>query len=141
MSLVLKAVTRRGTSILIAALCSLALLVPAASTSAQTSIVSYATTGRLKVAKRIQYNIVCSVQCQVTASSTLKLKGPDLPPAVVPGTLAAGAVASPFIVLNRPALHALKSDPGKARLVSSITATDTATGASQTISRTFKFKR
>jgi hypothetical protein len=137
----LKTVTRRGTSVVVAALCSLALLVPAASASAQTAIVSYVTTGKLKVAKRIQYNIVCSVQCQVTASSTLKLKGPDLPPAVVPGTLAANAVASPFIVLNKPALHALKSNVGKARLVTTITATDTATGASQTISRTFRFRR
>jgi hypothetical protein len=134
-------VTRRGTSIFIAALCSLALLVPAATSSAQTAIVSYLTTGKLKVAKRIQYNITCSVNCQVTASSTLKLKGPDLPPAVVPGTIAAGSVATPFIVLNKPAKAALKSKPAAARLVTSITATDLATGASQTISRTFRFKK
>jgi hypothetical protein len=124
-----------------AALCALALFVPAAISSAQTSIVSYVTTGKLKVAKRIQYNIVCSVNCQVTATSTLKLKGPDLPPAVVPGTLAAGAPASPFIVLNKPAKRALKANPSKARLVTTITATDLATGASQTVNRTYRFKK
>jgi hypothetical protein len=125
----------------VAALCSLALLVPAASASAQTTVVSYVTTGKLKIAKRIQYNIVCSVDCQVTVSSTLKLKGPDLLPQVVPGQLAAGAISSPFIRLNGPALHALKSNVGRARLVTTITATDMATGASQTIRRTFRFKR
>jgi hypothetical protein len=134
-------VTRRGTSIVVAAVCALALLVPAATAIAQTSIVSYVTTGKLKVGKRISYDIVCSVNCQVTATSTLKLKGPDLPPAVVPGTLAANAIASPFIVLNKPAKAALKRDPKAARLVSSVTATDLATGAQQTIERTYKFKK
>ncbi len=124
-----------------AALCALALLVPAATSSAQTSIVSYMTNGRIKVAKRIQYNIVCSVDCQVVATSTLKLKGPDLVPEVVPGKLAANSVASPYIVLNKPAKAALKRDPKKARLVTEITATDLATGARQTINRTYRFKR
>jgi hypothetical protein len=77
----------------------------------------------------------------VTATSTLKLKGPDLAPAVVPGTLTAGEPASPYIVLNKAAKSALKADPSKARLVTSITATDLATGASQTISRTYRFKK
>lgn len=127
---------------IVAVVCALAMLVPAATSSAQTaSIVSYATTGKLKAAKRIQYNIVCSVNCQVTASSTLKLKGPDLPPAIVPGTLAAGAVASPYIVLNKAAKSALKRNVGAARLVTSITAIDVATGNSQTISQTFRFHR
>jgi hypothetical protein len=132
-------VVRRGTFI-VASLCVLAMLLPAA-TSAQTGIVSYVTTGKLKAAKRIQYSVVCSVNCQLTATSTLKLKGPDLPPAVVPGQLAAGAPRQPFIVLNKAGLHALRSDVGKAKLVSSVTATDLATGASQTINTVFKFKR
>jgi hypothetical protein len=127
----------------VAGLCSLALLVPAASSSAQTAapLVSYSTSGKIKAAKRIQYNIVCSVNCQVTATTTLKLKGPDLPPAIVPGTLAAGNVAAPYIVLNKAAKKALKRHLGAARLVTSITAVDTATGAQQTINKTFKFKR
>jgi hypothetical protein len=126
--------------LIVAMLCVLGMLLPAAA-GAQTGVVSYATTGKLKVAKRIQYSIVCSVNCQVTATSTLKLKGPDLAPAVVPGQLAAGAAGQPFIVLNKAALRALKADVRKARLVSSVTAVDLSTGASQTINTVFKFKR
>jgi hypothetical protein len=110
-------------------------------TSADQGIVSFQTTGKIKVAKRVQYNLACSVQCQVIIRQTLKLRGPDLAPVTVPGTLAANIPATPFIVLNKPALQALRRDVAAARLVSVVTATDVATGAQQTIRAVFSFKR
>jgi hypothetical protein len=119
---------------------ALAMALPAA-TSADQGIVVFTTTGKIKVAKRVQYSIACSVQCDVIIRQTLKLQGPDLAPVTVPGTLAPNIPASPFIVLNKPALQALRRDVAKARLVSAVTATSSATGAKQRIRAVFSFKR
>jgi hypothetical protein len=119
---------------------ALAMALPGA-TSADQGIVSFTTKGKIKVAKRVQYKIACSVQCDVIIRQTLKLQGPDLAPVTVPGTLAANIPATPYIVLNKPALQALKRNVAKARLVSAVTATDSATGAQQKIRMVFSFKR
>ena len=50
---------------------------PAAGKSADT-LLRYITKGKLKPDKRIEYRIVCSLDCSVSASSTLVLKGPNL---------------------------------------------------------------
>lgn len=114
---------------------------PVATVSADTEgLVSYVTVGKLKPGKRIVYRFVCSTQCQVTASSTLVLNGPNLGPVVDSGMFSAGEIAEAFLKPNGAARATIKSDIGASKLRTSITATNAA-GATDTDTRTFKFKR
>jgi hypothetical protein len=104
------------------------------------SLVSYWPAGKLKVGKRISYRFVCANACQVTASTTLQLRGPNLGPVVDTGQFAAGQIGQEFLTLNKSARVAIKSDLGASKLRTAITATD-ATGATDTDTRVFRFKR
>ena len=68
--------------------------------------------GKIKVGKRISYRFQCSTACQVTASSTLVLKGPNLGPAVDTGIFSAGEIGLEFLTLNKAARFAIKSNLG-----------------------------
>jgi hypothetical protein len=133
----------------LAALCATAiLLVPAlpagADPKAQASgeeLVSYLTKGKLKPAKRIPYRFVCSEDCFVTATSTLVLKGPNLGPVSSSGQFAAGQVIEAFLKPNKPARTAITDNIGASKLRTSVTASSTLTGETDTDNRTFKFKR
>ena len=59
----------------------------------------------------------------------------------VSGSLNANVPGGPFFKPNGPLLKSMKAEPGKFRLVNTITATDPTTGLTDAISRTFKFKR
>jgi hypothetical protein len=56
-------------------------------------------------------------------------------------TLNANVPAAHFIQPNGPLSRALKAAPGRFKLVSSVTATDLATGATDAISNAFRLKR
>src|SRR3954453_9983188 len=104
------------------------------------AIVNYLTTGKLTISKKIIVPFQCSVNCDVVSS--LKLKGP-----LVNGTdtesasLPAGVPAGHFIKPSGPLLRLLKARPGRYKVISHITATDPATGASDPIAHTFRLKR
>lgn len=126
--------------------CCLAFVAPsgAASPRAQTSgeeLVSYLTKGKLKLAKRIQYSFVCSVNCQVTATASVKVKGPDPSPQSNTGQFSAGLEVAQFLTPNKPLRNAIKDHIGAAKLVTEITARDLATGETDTDRRTFRFKK
>jgi hypothetical protein len=103
-------------------------------------LVSYLTAGKLKPGKRITYRFVCSTACQVTASSTLVLKGPNVGAFVDTGIFAAGEVGAAFLEPNGPARAAIKDHIGASKLRTYLFAVD-ATGATDTDTRTFRFKR
>jgi hypothetical protein len=103
-------------------------------------LVSYLTVGKLKPGKRIAYRVVCSADCQLTATSTLVLKGPNLGPVSSTGTFPAGVIAEAFLKPNKPARAAIKAHIGSSKLRTSVSATDLATGEVDTDKRTFKFK-
>jgi hypothetical protein len=103
------------------------------------ALVAYLPVGKLKVGKRISYRFQCLTECQVTASSTLVLKGPNLGPAVDTGMFSAGEVAEEFLTLNKAARLAIKSHLGAAKLRTSITASNVA-GLTDTDTRTFRFR-
>ena len=113
---------------------------PSASAAAE-DLVSYLTKGKLKPSKRIAYRVVCNADCQITATSTLVLPGPNLGPVSVTGAFAAGQIAEAFLKPNKPARAAIKANIGSSKLRTKVTATNTATGETDTDSRTFKFKR
>ncbi len=102
-------------------------------------LVSYLTTGKLKPGKRITYRFVCSTACQVTATSTLVLDGPNVGPVVDTGMFAAGEVGATFLKPNGPARSAIKAHIGSSKLRTRIAAVD-ATGATDTDERLFRFK-
>lgn len=104
------------------------------------AIINYVTTGKLRIAKRIIVPIVCSVNCDVVSS--LKLKGPFVKGTdVEQGSLQAGVPAGHFIKPSGPLLKLLKASPGRYKLISNVTATDPATGATDQIAHSFKLKR
>jgi hypothetical protein len=104
------------------------------------ALINYVSTGKLKVAKSITIPVVCSSDCQVT--STVRIKGPGFKLTnTVAGPLTAGVPGGHIIKPNGPLLKSMKADTGKFRLVSNMTATDPATGATDAISHTFKLKR
>jgi hypothetical protein len=113
--------------------------VPVAGKSAET-LVAYLTVGKLKPGRRIAYRVVCNADCQLTATSTLVLKGPNLGPISSTGSFPAGVVAEAFLKPNKPARAAIKRNIGASKLRTSVTATAVATGETDTDKRTFRFK-
>jgi hypothetical protein len=105
------------------------------------AIINYVSTGKLPIGNTILIEVVCSVNCHV--DSTTKVKGPGIKRSLaVSGDLAANATGGgPFVQPNRALLKAMKCEPGKFKLVSSITATDAATGASDALFHTFSLRR
>jgi hypothetical protein len=113
---------------------------PATASADVEGLVSYLTTGKLKPGKQITYRFVCSTACQVTATSTLVLKGPNLGPVVDSGMFAAEEVGAAFLKPNGAARDAIKDHIGASKLSTRLFAVD-ATGATDTDTRTFRFKR
>jgi hypothetical protein len=104
------------------------------------ALVNYVSAGKLKIAKKITIFVVCSANCNV--DTTTVVKGPGVKEsAQVGGPLAAGVPGGPFFKPNGPLLKAMKAQPGRFRVNSTVTATDPATGATETISRSFRLKR
>ncbi len=134
------ALNRRATAAIVAAL-SAGLLATAAPVSANEDLVSYLTEGKRKVAKKVRYQFVCSADCQVTVSSTIKLKGPDVPPLVDTAQFQAGVPIAHSLTLNKSLREAITDHIGASKLVSEVRATNTATGESDTDRRTFRFKK
>jgi hypothetical protein len=136
------------TGIVVAALALGLLLLPgtaAAGGNGPTAIksgvlINYISAGKLRIAKRIEILVVCSADCQVVADSVIVGPGPNLR-GRVSGVLTANIPGGPFFKPNGPLLRAMKASPGKYKIRSKITATNPATGAVETISRTFRLKR
>lgn len=112
---------------------------PAKASADVEGLVSYVTEGKLKPGKRITYRFVCSADCQVTASTTLVLKGPNLGPVQDTGMFGGGEVGVAFLRPNGAARDAIKDHVGASKLRTSLFAVD-GTGATDTDTRTFRFK-
>jgi hypothetical protein len=104
------------------------------------ALVNYTSVGKLKIAKKITIFIVCNANCNVDTITVVK--GPGFKDsAQVAGSLPAGSPGGPFFKPNGPLLKGMKAEPGKFRINSTVTATDPATGATETIARSFRLKR
>jgi hypothetical protein len=105
------------------------------------ALLSYVTVGKLKLGKRIAYRFVCSAECQVTATSILVLRGPDVGPAVDTGLFPAGEVIEVFLKLNKSARRDIRRHIRASKLRTSVTTTNPATGLTDTDTRVFGFRR
>jgi hypothetical protein len=134
-------VKKRGTAGIAAAVVavSLALAGPA---SAGEDLVSYQTDGRLKVAKKVKYRFVCSVDCQVTVTSELVTEGSgDVAPLTKTGTFEAGIVVGSSVRLPKSLRKTIRDNLGTSKLRTGIKASSLSDGVTDTDRRTFKFKR
>jgi hypothetical protein len=104
------------------------------------AIVNWKSGFKLRVAKRVQPLAVCAVACNVTGKGTLKGMGGKASFSDS-GAFAAGQLFGLYVTIKGPLLRLMKEFPGRFRLFETLTATDPATGAVDTISRTFRFKR
>ena len=104
------------------------------------ALVNYVSSGKLRIAKKMTIYVVCSADCNV--ETTTVVKGPGFKQSAdVGGPLPAGAPGGPFFKPNGKLLRDMKAQPGRFRVNSTVTATDPATGATETISRSFRLKR
>jgi hypothetical protein len=104
------------------------------------AIINYSTTGKLRIGKRIIVPFICSVNCDVV--STLTVKGPFVHGSdTEQGSLTANVPAGHFIKPSGGLLRLMKASPGRYKLISHITATDPATGGTDAIAHTFRLKR
>lgn len=109
--------------------------------TASDHFLTFLTDGKLKVRKRLAFQVVCNADCNLSATTKLKLKGPDLGPVTSTATFPAGVVAEAFLKPNQAARNAIKAKIGAARLITEVTATNVLTGEVEILRRTFKFKR
>jgi hypothetical protein len=104
------------------------------------AIVNYLTTGKIKISKKMVVPFQCAVSCNVV--STLKIKGPFIKGAdTEQGSLPAGVPAGHFIKPSGTLKKLMEASPGRYKMVSHITATDPATGATDSIAHSFRLKR
>jgi len=104
------------------------------------AIINWQSGFKLRVAKRIQPLAVCAVACNVTGTATLKGLGGKASFSDS-GSFQAGQLFGLYVVVKGGLLKLMKRFPGRFHLTETLTATDPTTGAVDTISRTFKFKR
>jgi hypothetical protein len=105
-------------------------------------LLNYVTTGKLKLGKRIAYRFVCSTECQVAATTTLVLRGPDVGPVVDTGLFPAGEIIEVFLKPNRSARRAIRRNIRASKLRTSVTAINPGPyGENDTDTRVFRFRR
>jgi hypothetical protein len=104
------------------------------------AIVNFLPAGKLKVARHFQPLAVCSIDCTVTGVAVLKGLGGKAT-ITDTGSFVANQPFGLQITVKGVLLKLMKSQPGKFRLNVTYTATDPMTGATDTVSRPYKFKR
>jgi hypothetical protein len=104
------------------------------------ALINYVSTGKLKIGKTIEITAVCSANCTVQSHSVTI--GPSYKQkANISGPLTAGVPGGPTFQPNGPLLRLMKAAPGRFKIQNTLVATDDVTGATDTISHTFRLKR
>ena len=104
------------------------------------TLVNFVPAGKLIVARHFQPLATCTVDCSVEGVAVLKGMGGK---ATISdsGTFAANQPFGLRVTVKGLLLRLMKANPGRFRLNTTYTATDPATGATESVSRGFKFKR
>jgi hypothetical protein len=144
-------IRRRSTALLTLAAAG-ALLIPATPAgagdpTARTSgeeLVSFITTGKLKVKSPLKYQLVCGApspaNCAITVEAEIVLKGPNLTVSNS-GVLVSGQIGIHEISINKGVRNAIKDNLKSSKLRATVDATNTLTGEVDSDTSTFKFKR
>jgi hypothetical protein len=147
---------RAGTRTTFAALAVAgALLIPASAAAAEAkiasagegpvatkagAIVNFLPAGKLRVAKRFQPLAICAVNCTVTGTAVIKGLGGKAT-ITDTGSFPANQAFGLQVRVKGALLRLMKRFPGRFRLNVTYSATDPATGATDSVSRGFRFKR
>jgi hypothetical protein len=104
------------------------------------TLVNFVPAGKLIVARHFQPLATCTVACNVTGVAVLKGMGGK---ATISdsGSFAANETFGLRVTVKGLLLRLMKDHPGRFRLNVTYTATDPATGATESVSRGYKFKR
>jgi hypothetical protein len=107
-------------------------------------LVSFITTGKIKVKNPFSYQFVCGApapaNCAITIRAEIVLKGPNLDIANS-GVLAAGQIGIHEISTSKSVRSAIKANIKSSKLRTTVEATNTTTGEVDSDEATFKFKR
>lgn len=106
------------------------------------ALVNFVTTGKLKVQRVIQPVAVCTAACNVNGTGVLKGFGGQAT-FQDSGTFAAGQQFGLFVTLKKNSVlfKLMKQSPGRFHLTETLTATDATTGAVDSVTASFGFKR
>jgi hypothetical protein len=104
------------------------------------AIVNFVPAGKLKVARHFQPLAVCSVNCNVTGTAVLKGMGGKAT-ITDSGSFLANQPFGLRITVKGALLKLMKDSPGRFRLNVTYSAVDPTTGATDTVSRPYRFKR
>ena len=116
------------------------LLLPASDAMAGT-LINFITTGKLKISRQIQPAASCTATCNVTGTGLLKGPGGRFPVADSGGPFAAGEPFGLSVFIKKAAVKFMKMQPGRWHLTETLTATDATTGAVDSVTASFGFKR
>ena len=116
---------------------------PTATASGE-ELVSFLTTGKLKVKNPLSFSFVCGApapaNCLVQVEAVIKVPGPN-PKLSSAGSLLPGQVGIFEISVNKGARELIKDNLKKSKLQASVTATNSLTGEVDVDEQSFKFKK
>lgn len=144
--------SRLGRSALAATAATAVMLLPAASAGAGPTakasgeeLVTYLTTGKLKVSKNIGYLVLCGAPagstCQLETESKLKGKGFKTGTIRLSGAPVGGQAVEVRLTVSKRARKAMRGAIGSAKLITKVTATNLTTGEVDEDTQTFRFKK
>jgi hypothetical protein len=113
---------------------------PTAAASGE-ELISYVTTGKLKVREDIVFQVVCSVDCQINSELELIVPGPNVDLGTQSAPFPAFAIVDVSVELNGKSRKAIREDIKKVKVRSTITGTNLLTGEVDVDSNTFKLKK
>jgi hypothetical protein len=107
------------------------------------TLINFVTTGKLRVQGVVQPLAVCTAACNVTGTGVIKGLGGKGTFADSGGPFAPGQQFGLALTLKKNGilLKLMKRFPGRFHLTETLTATDATTGAVESVSRGFNFKR
>ncbi len=104
------------------------------------ALVSFVGAKKIKVGKRMTYDIVCASNCNVTVKD--RLVGPGTKDSGrLSGALTAAVPVAVILKPNGPLLRGLRAFPGRFKLASTVIATNPATGETDSDTRVYRFKK
>ena len=94
---------------------------------------------RLAPTKNLRVPIRCSVECDTTVFTTLRIPGPNVGPSKTNGHLQPGKARDLVVTLNNSAAQTIQADYGPARLRVAVTAQNVVSDEKVRVVKRFRF--
>lgn len=119
------------------------LVIPASAGGASPVRKDFVTIGgpaRLQPEKKLRVPIGCSVECNTTAYTTLRIPGPNVGPSMATGHLQPASPRNLLVALNNSAAQTIQEDSEFSRLRVAVRAENVASGETVRVVKIFRFK-